>query len=115
MRHQWMRHEYWGCCHSNGYSFFHLVIEKKKEFNLKRNLDLFFISFCYGAPILHFWYCKILPKIRLTFFPNVSKAANVFMSMLLDELAFGPILYSAFYPTYQIIADRDIRSFGKGV
>jgi hypothetical protein len=34
--------------------------------------------------------------------------------MILDELAFAPLLYGAFYPTYQIISDRDFNSFGKG-
>lgn len=88
---------------------------EKKPFDLKRNLDLFFISFCYGAPILHFWYCKLLPKIRSTLYPNVSKPVNVFLSMLFDELAFGPVIYSLYFPAYQIIKDRDLRSLGKGI
>jgi len=35
--------------------------------------------------------------------------------MLLDQLAFAPVLLSGFFPFNQIIIDRDIKSFNKGI
>lgn len=35
--------------------------------------------------------------------------------MLLDQLMFAPILLTGFFPCNQMIVDRDIKSFQKGV
>lgn len=48
-------------------------------------------------------------------FHKASKPANVFGSMLLDELLFAPLLYMSFFPAYQIVQDRDLMSLGKGI
>jgi len=61
------------------------------------------------------WYCKLLPRVQTVLFPASSKAVNVFGSMLLDQLAFAPILLSGFFTLNQIVVDRDIKSFDKGV
>jgi len=74
------------------------------------------VGFGYIAPCLHFWYCRLLPKIQNIIFPaTISKTAKVLGSMLLDQLAFAPVLLCGFFPVNQIIVDRDIKSFGKGV
>lgn len=78
-------------------------------------MDFFAISFFYGAPCLHLWYCKALPKIQAAFFPKAAKPAKVIGLMLLDELAFSPFLYSAFYLIHAMIKDRDVNSIGRGV
>ena len=35
--------------------------------------------------------------------------------MLFDQLGFAPAMLCGFFPVNQMINDRDIRSFGKGV
>jgi hypothetical protein len=35
--------------------------------------------------------------------------------MLLDQLLFAPILLCGFFPFNQIVVDRDIKQFGKGI
>ena len=74
-----------------------LVIEKKKEFDWKRNLFLTATGGTYIAPALHVWYCKLLPIINNTAFKTWSKTGKVFGSMALDQLAFAPTLLFGFF------------------
>lgn len=73
------------------------------------------MGFGYIAPALHLWYCKLLPRIQAVIFPQATKVVKVFGSMALDQLAFAPILLTGFFPINQVVMDRDIKSFKKGV
>lgn len=73
------------------------------------------MGFGYIAPALHVWYCKLLPRIQAAIFPAVSKTVKVFGSMAIDQLLFAPVLLTGFFPVNQIVMDRDISSFSKGV
>jgi hypothetical protein len=69
----------------------------------------------YFGPCLHFWYCKLLPRVQAAIFPNVSKTVKVFGSMAIDQLVFAPVLMAFFFPINQIVTDRNIQSWKKGV
>ena len=98
------------------YIFVYVVIEKKSEFSWKRNVDFFIVGFGYIAPALHVWYCKWLPALsNKVFAAGTAKGVRVFGQMLFDQLLFAPVLLTAFYPINQIVIDRDIGAFGKGV
>jgi len=73
------------------------------------------MGFGYFGPCLHLWYCKLLPRVQAAIFPNVSKTVKVFASMAIDQLAFAPILLAVFFPINQIVTDRNIGSWKKGV
>lgn len=73
------------------------------------------MGFGYIAPALHLWYCKLLPRVQAILFPAVSKTVKVLGSMALDQLAFAPVLLTGFFPINQVVMDRDVNSFGKGV
>jgi protein Mpv17 len=73
------------------------------------------MGFGFIAPALHVWYCKLLPTISGALFSTSTKTVRVLGSMLFDQLLFAPILLTGFYPVNQIVVDRDINSFGKGV
>ena len=73
------------------------------------------MGFAYIAPALHLWYCKLLPRVQAAVFPTASKTVKVLGSMALDQLVFAPVLLTGFFPFNQVVADRDVRSFGKGV
>jgi hypothetical protein len=92
----------------------HAVFEKK-EFNWKRNLDFFALGFTYIAPALHVWYCKLLPRISSALFSASSKPVRVFGCMLFDQLLFAPALLTVMFPFNQIIIDRDVNAWKKGV
>jgi hypothetical protein len=53
--------------------------------------------------------------VQAIVFPTSTKAVKVFGSMLFDQLVFAPILLSGFFPFNQMVVDRDITKFGKGV
>jgi hypothetical protein len=69
----------------------------------------------YVAPALHLWYCKLLPRIQAAIFPAVSKTVKVLGSMAFDQLLFAPVLMTGFFPVNQVVMDRDLKSFSKGV
>ena len=96
-------------------AFSHIVFGNNQEFNWKRNIDFFIMGFGYIAPALHTWYCKVLPKISNAVFSTSTKTVRVMGCMALDQLAFAPILLTGFYPINQIVVDRTLDSFGKGV
>jgi hypothetical protein len=73
------------------------------------------MGFGYIAPALHMWYCKLLPRIQASMFSTVSKTVKVFGSMCCEQLVFAPIVMSAFFPINQMVMDRDIKSFSKGM
>jgi protein Mpv17 len=92
------------------------VFEKKESFNWKRNVDFFIMGFGYIAPALHVWYCKLLPTISTKVFAaTTTKSVRVFGQMLFDQLLFAPILLTGFYPVNQMVVDRDLGAFKKGV
>lgn len=96
------------------YIFYDLAFEKG-DFNWKRNCDFFIMGFGYIAPALHMWYCKLLPRIQASLFSTVSKSVKVFGSMCFEQLVFAPTVMAAFFPINQMVMDRDIRSFQKGI
>jgi hypothetical protein len=96
------------------YPYCESVVEKQ-EFSWKRNLDFFIMGFTYIAPALHLWYCKLLPRIQTRLFSTVSKATRVLGSMCCEQLVFAPIVMSLFFPLNQMVTDRSLGSFRKGV
>jgi hypothetical protein len=78
-------------------------------------MDFFIVGFGYFAPVLHTWYSRILPRIQQALFRNLSNAKRVIGSMLFDQLLFAPAHLVGFFVINQMIKDRDLRSFGKGV
>jgi protein Mpv17 len=88
---------------------------EKREFNWKRNVDFFLMGFGYFGTALHLWYSRLLPRIAGVVFAGKSKTVEVFGKMLFDQLLFAPILLTIFFPLNQIVIDRDIKSFDKGV
>lgn len=74
------------------------------------------MGFGYIAPALHLWYCRFLPRLASKVFPEtLSKPVRVFGSMLFDQLMFAPILLTIFYPVNQMVIERDIKGFQRGV
>jgi len=73
------------------------------------------MGFGYIGSCLHVWYSRLLPALSNTFIKSNSKSIQVFGRMLFDQLLFAPILLTGFFPINQIIIDRDIKAFGKGV
>ena len=70
----------------------------------------------YIAPALHGWYCKLLPRVQNIIFPsNVTKTVKVVGSMVMDQLLFAPTLLTIFYPVNQIVIDRSLKAWEKGV
>lgn len=112
--HEWSAHESRRRHLSVRYVSAYAAIEKKK-FDVQRNLNFFFINCFVSGPVLHMWYSKLLPLIHARLFPKASQIASVVYRMLIDQLLFTPLLYCGFYPLLQVVGDRDIRSFGKGV
>lgn len=73
------------------------------------------MGFAYITPSLHVWYCKLLPRIQRVIFPTANKATKVIGSMCFEQLLFAPLITSLFFPVNQMLVDRSIGSFGKGV
>lgn len=51
-----------GVLFSFGDAITQIVIDKKPKFDFGRNLNLFLVGTTYVGPLLHLWYCKILPS-----------------------------------------------------
>ena len=92
----------------------HYLVIEKIQFDVKRNINFTLINCFLGGPAFHTWYCKVLPKLQTILFPNVRKIVKVFNSMLLDELLFGPILYTAFYMVHTMVTERDFSTLASG-
>ncbi len=73
------------------------------------------MGFGYIGTCLHVWYSRLLPALGNTFIKSQSKTIQVFGRMLFDQLLFAPILLTGFFPINQVIIDRDVKSFGKGI
>ena len=70
----------------------------------------------YLAPILHLWYCKLLPKIGNTIFnEKTAKTTRVFTSMAFDQFLFAPLFLSGFFIIDGITKDFSIQGFWNGV
>ena len=91
------------------------LVFEKGEFSWKRNIDFFINGALFFGPALHFWYCKLLPRVQSVLFPTSTKTVRVLGSMMIDQLVFAPVLLTVFYPVNQMIIERDVRAFGKGV
>lgn len=76
----------------------HSVIDKKPKIDLKRNLNLFLVGSTYVGPLLHLWYCKLLPTIgNLLFKQTTKKSARVFTLMSADQFLFTPFYLIGFF------------------
>ena len=94
------------CCYPERCSPTYSVIEKKTTFDYRRNFNLFLAGSCYIAPMLHFWYCKMLPRIAAPLLPS-STIGQVFGKMAIDQLLFAPLILSGFYIFLTTVSDGD--------
>ena len=62
------------------------------------------------------WYCRWMPALTNKIIPaTASKATRVFSQMMMDQFMFAPVLLTIFYPLNQIVMDRDVGSWRKGI
>lgn len=97
------------------YKFSDAVIEKKSDFDVKRNVSLFLTGALYLGPCLHFWYSKYLPNIVTKLVGNEGKFKPAFVGMLLDQLAFAPVFLSGFFVFLSFVKDFTLQSAKDGV
>lgn len=80
-----------------------------------RSLNFGIVGTIYYGPTLHFWYCRILPKLAQCMFKGKSKLYRVLGSVALDEFLFSPILYSGYFISESIVEQRDLsKGLSKG-
>lgn len=94
-----------------------LVIEKKAEFDFKRNLNLILTGTFYLGPCLHVWYSKLLPQVvnRVVGASTASKFKPAFTGMLFDQLAFAPVFLTGFFVFANWVRDFSLSSAVGGV
>lgn len=89
-----------------GNNFIYLVVDKKDQIDWKRNRNLFLVGAGYFAPMLHMWYCKMLPYFgSRVFSESTPKTTRVLVSMAVDQLAFAPIILAGFFITNALFDD----------
>ncbi len=70
---------------------------------------MFVVGASYLAPMLHVWYCKMLPMIQKKIFSEkTAKATRVFTSMAFDQLLFAPVLLVGFFVYDGVVNDFSI-------
>jgi hypothetical protein len=85
---------------------YYSVVDKKSQVDWKRNRNLFIVGAVYFAPVLHMWYCKMLPYLQsLVFNQATPKATRVFISMAADQLAFAPLILAGFFISNSLCED----------
>lgn len=91
------------------------VIDKKPKIDLKRNLNLFLVGSTYVGPLLHLWYCKLLPIIGNFFIKETTKkSAKVFTLMSADQLLFTPFYLVGFFLYDGLMNQCSTKGFIKG-
>ncbi len=93
-----------------------LVVDKKDKVDWTRNRNLFIVGAGYFAPVLHLWYCKMLPYLgSLVFKETTPKAARVLISMAADQLAFAPVILAGFFICNSLVIDPSVEGLKKGI
>ena len=92
------------------------VIDKKNTVDWARNRNLFIVGSVYFAPMLHMWYCKMLPYLgSLVFKEATPKTTRVLISMAADQILFAPFILAGFFLTNSLFEDPSTEGLKKGI
>lgn len=118
MCHKWL-HVFLGRCpDSKMYLLSYiLVIEKKQDFDWRRNFNLVLTGTFYLGPCLHVWYSKLLPQVvtRVVGTAPASKFKPAFTGMLFDQVAFAPVFLTGFFIFASWVKDFSPKSAVGGI
>jgi hypothetical protein len=105
-----------GVLFSFGDAITQIVIDKKPKFDLGRNLNLFFVGTTYVGPLLHVWYCKMLPAFgNMVFKESTKKSTRVLALMSADQLIFTPLYLVGFFIYNSLINNFSLKGLQKGM
>lgn len=91
-------------------------VHKNENFNFKRNVNLFLVGALWTAPMLHLWHAKLVPIVsKLIFTESTHKVKTVFTLVVLDQLAFVPILLSGFFFVNSLVNSPTIEGLNDGI
>ena len=69
----------------------------KKCWDYRRSINFALVGTVYYGPMLHLWYCKLLPVLAGFFFKKATKIKRVMGSLLFDQILFSPIFYCGYF------------------
>jgi hypothetical protein len=105
-----------GVLFSLGDAFTQIVVDKKTKFDYARNLNLFLVGTTYVGPLLHVWYCKMLPAFgNMIFKESTKKSTRVFTFMSADQLIFTPLNLVGFFIFNGFVDDFSIQGLKNGL
>jgi hypothetical protein len=105
-----------GALFSFGDAFTQILVDKKPKFDFYRNLNLFFVGTIYIGPLLHVWYCKILPAFgNIIFKESTKKSTRVFTLMSADQLLFTPLNLVGIFILNGFLDDLSIQGLKNGL